>query len=122
MKKKSQKDNIPLRNHGFEELMEFYLDEDEKLPKNQIASDRNFESFKTFNHLELERERVQRLNSFISKKIPNIIEHNQSPEIISKFTSYNFHLTNEITEKINSFDSKFNKNICLLFNKSFRKK
>ena len=105
---------------GFEELMEGFLEEQEEVfYKKQLANDKNYESYKTFNHLELERERVQKLSSMLSRKIPNVIEHNQSGELIEKFTVYNYNLKEEIISDVKRFDSK---NIRLLFNKSFRDK
>jgi hypothetical protein len=108
---------------GFEELMEGFLEEQEEaFYKKQLADDKNYESYKTYNHLELERERVQKLSSMISRKIPNVIEHNQSTELIEKFTVYNYNLKEEIITDVKRFDSIFFKNIRLLFNKSFREK
>ena len=108
---------------GFEELMEGFLEEQEEVfYKKQLANDKNYESYKTFNHLELERERVQKLSSMLSRKIPNVIEHNQSGELIEKFTVYNYNLKEEIISDVKRFDSLFCKNIRLLFNKSFRDK
>ncbi|EQC50779.1 hypothetical protein [Bacteriovorax sp. DB6_IX] len=108
---------------GFEDLMEGFLEEqEENYYKSQLADDKNYDSYKTYNHLELERERVQKLSSMISRKIPNVIEHNQSGELIEKFTVYNYNLKEEIVTDIKRFDSTFFKNIRLLFNKSFREK
>jgi hypothetical protein len=108
---------------GFEELMEGFLEEQEEVfYKNQLADDKNYDSYKTYNHLELERERTQKLSSMISRKIPNVIEHNQSSELVEKFTVYNYNLKEEVITDIKRFDSTFFKNIRLLFNKSFREK
>lgn len=108
---------------GFEDLFEEFLDDqDEAKLKAQIANDKNYDSFKTYNHLELERNRIKKLSAMITRKIPNVIEHNQSEAIVDKFTTYNFHLREEIVDEIKKFDSTFNKNIRLLFNKAFKKK
>lgn len=119
--------NIPANKReelkGFEDLMEGFLEEnEERAMKNNLANDKNYDSYKVYNHLELERERVQKLSNMVSRKIPNVIEHNQSKEIIEKFATYNFNLREEIIEELKKFDSGFNKNIRLLFNKAFRNK
>lgn len=106
---------------GFEELIEGFLDEqDEQKVKSQLSNDKNYDSYKNYNHLELERERVQKLSSMISRKIPNVIEHNMSGSIVEKLTSYNYNIKEEIVDEVVKFDSIFNKNIRVLFNKAFR--
>ncbi len=108
---------------GFEDLIEGFLDEQEEQKiKSQLSNDRNYDSFKNYNHLELERERVQKLSSMISRKIPNVIEHNMSGNIVEKLTSYNYNIKEEIVDEVKKFDSIFNKNIRVLFNKAFRVK
>lgn len=108
---------------GFESIIEDFLEEQDEIKlKNQISNDKNYESFKNFNHLELEKNRMKKLSSMIAKKIPNVIEHNQSDVIMEKFTVYNFNLRQEVVDEIKKFDSIFNKNIRLLFNKAFRLK
>ncbi|EQC46041.1 hypothetical protein [Bacteriovorax sp. Seq25_V] len=108
---------------GFEELIEGFLDEQEEQKiKSQLSNDKNYDSYKNYNHLELERERVQKLSSMISRKIPNVIEHNMSGSIVEKLTSYNYNIKEEIVDEIKKFDSVFNKNIRVLFNKAFRVK
>lgn len=108
---------------GFESVIEDFIQEqDEAKLKAQISNDKNYDSFKNFNHLEMEKTRVKKLGNLISKKIPNVTEHDQSEAIMEKFTIYNFNLRQEILDEIKKFDSTFNKNIRLLFNKAFRKK
>lgn len=124
---KKKKSNI-FQNHekeivGFESVIEEFIQEqDEAKLKAQISNDKNYDSFKNFNHLEMEKNRIQKLGSMITKKIPNVIEHDQSEAIMEKFTVYNFNLKQEVLDEIKKFDSTFNKNIRLLFNKAFRKK
>lgn len=124
---KKKKSNI-FQNHekeivGFESVIEEFIQEqDEAKLKAQISNDKNYDSFKNFNHLEMEKNRIQKLGSMITKKIPNVIEHDQSEAIMEKFTVCNFNLKQEVLDEIKKFDSTFNKNIRLLFNKAFRKK
>lgn len=124
---KKKKSNI-FQNHekeivGFESVIEDFIQEqDEAKLKAQISNDKNYDSFKNFNHLEMEKNRIQKLGSMITKKIPNVIEHDQSEAIMEKFTVYNFNIKQEVLDEIKKFDSVFNKNIRLLFNKAFRKK
>ena len=107
---------------GFEDLVDGFLEEQEEAAiKNQLADKKDYDSFKSYNFLELERDRVQKLNSMISKKIPNVIEHDISADLIEKFTTYNHQLKNEIITDIKKFDSTFTKNIRLQYNKAFKK-
>jgi hypothetical protein len=122
----SKKVKIP--NHrkkdleGFEDLIEDFLEDKEKqVIKSKLNEDRDYDSHQAYNFLELERQRVQKLSSMLSKKIPNVIEHNISSDLIEKFTSYNFNLKEEIIAESINFDSIFNKNLRLLYNKAFKK-
>ena len=121
-----KKINIPEHKkkdlQGFEDLIEDYLEEGQVIrSKPNLMKEKDLDGHKTYNFLEIERERISKISTMISRRIPNIIEHNQSDEIIEKFTVYNYNLKEDIVRKVKRTESTFNQTLKKIFNNAFKK-
>ncbi len=104
---------------GFEEFLDGIIDQGD-LAYSSKLQDEKIDTFALYNFLEVEKVRVQKLKSMISRKIPNSIAHNQSSEVIDKLVTNNTELKDEIIQYIKSFDSNFHKQIREIYNDAYK--
>ncbi len=105
---------------GFEELLDDIVNEGDLAYTSKLKDSKQYDNYKLYNFLELERERAQKLKEMVSKKIPNVIEYNQSAEVMERLTYNNIEVREGIVKEIRNFDSIFHKNIRELFNNAFK--
>ncbi|AYF45027.1 MULTISPECIES: hypothetical protein [Halobacteriovorax] len=85
----------------------------------QKRSDNGQEGHKLTNFLDIEKNRIKQLKDFFQTRIPNVIELNQFDELMQELVEYNDTLRTKILKHTLKKDSKFNKNIKQIFNKTF---
>lgn len=105
---------------GFEELLDEIINEGDLAYKSKLQENKQFDNYKLFNFLELEKSRALKLKEMVTKKIPNVIEYNQSAEVMERLTYHNIEVKESIVKEIRHFDSVFHKNIRELFNNAFK--
>lgn len=105
---------------GFEELIDFDIQEDNKsnTAKRQVKDD---EEYEMYNYLDSERVRLNLVSEVLTNKLENIKNYSQTQYLYAQQKYRRDQIKKQIIEDHSSENSIFFKNLEVFFNKIFKK-
>ena len=105
---------------GFEELIDFDIQEDNK-PKTAKRQIKDDEEYEMYNYLDSERVRLNLVSEVLTNKLENIKNYSQTQYLYAQQKHRRDQIKKKIVESHLSENSIFFKNLEVFFNKIFKK-
>ena len=117
----SSKNQRGPRQH--KDAIDLFLEEQEKSNsgKNLAPLSKSQDNYDLYNFLDHELNRLSKLESFFSKKLPNMQTHDQQGQLLDEQYELRDSLRNSLIEKFNENDSKFRIRFKQIFDQCFKK-
>ena len=106
---------------GFEEVFEDYIENESQKDAERKKKDliKDLDNYELQRFLELENERLTKLENFLTKKIPIKVNFSQEEKLLQIQTEKKEKLKDELILEMMVFDSAFMRNLSLIFNAHF---
>lgn len=119
-KKKLPKE-IEEKISGFEQLLEQYLNEEDKKENERLKNNSKSENYNydLIDYLEVENNRLSKIENFFTKKIPIKINFSQDEKLLLIQKEKKHKLKEKILDHLLTFDSPLMLNASQMFNSHF---
>ena len=106
---------------GFEDVIDGFLVDQElkEIETSNISFEKGHDNYSLYDFLDLERKRLNEVEKFLSIKIPNMKNYNQTKELLKSQDEKRFFMRDDIVKRIKAENSSFISQMRQIFNQAF---